>query len=124
MQLFSSGAPRVPTLSVRRTPQPGHPSARTQLWGNQVTVRSGSGLAANDFQQAANDPVPMHSTGLPACRETDVPVITRGEGPYVYDTDGTRELDGLAGLFLSQVGPGRTEIAEAIAEQSRKLAYF
>lgn len=66
----------------------------------------------------------MHFTELAAYQDTDVPVITRGEGPYVYDTNGKRYLDGLAGLFVSQVGHGRTEIAEAIAEQSRKLAYF
>ncbi|MDD6792957.1 MAG: aminotransferase class III-fold pyridoxal phosphate-dependent enzyme, partial [Thermobifida fusca] len=66
----------------------------------------------------------MHFTELAAYQDTDVPVITRGEGPYVYDTNGKRYRDGLAGLFVSQVGHGRTEIAEAIAEQSRKLAYF
>ena len=87
-------------------------------------MRSGSGLAANDFQQAAKDHLWMHFTELAAYQDTDVPVITRGEGPYVYDTNGKRYLDGLAGLFVSQVGHGRTEIAEAIAEQSRKLAYF
>ncbi|MEY9214016.1 adenosylmethionine-8-amino-7-oxononanoate aminotransferase [Thermobifida halotolerans] len=66
----------------------------------------------------------MHFTEMAAYRDGDVPVIARGEGPYVYDADGRRYLDGLAGLFVSQIGHGRAEIAEAIAEQSRKLAYF
>ncbi|WP_083947911.1 aspartate aminotransferase family protein [Thermobifida cellulosilytica] len=89
-----------------------------------MTVRSGSGLTANGLQQAARDHLWMHFTELASYQDTDVPVIARGEGPYVYDVNGKRYLDGLAGLFVSQVGHGRTEIAEAIAEQARTLAYF
>ena len=53
-----------------------------------------------------------------------VPIIERGEGAYVWDTDGRRYLDGLAGLFTVQVGHGREELAEAAARQTRELAYF
>jgi adenosylmethionine-8-amino-7-oxononanoate aminotransferase len=56
--------------------------------------------------------------------DNDVPVIVRGEGPYVYDQNGKRYLDGLSGLFVSAVGHGRTEIAEAMARQAAELAYF
>jgi hypothetical protein len=55
---------------------------------------------------------------------SDVPVIVRGEGQYVYDQNGKRYLDGLAGLFVSQIGHGRTEVAEAGARQASELAYF
>jgi adenosylmethionine-8-amino-7-oxononanoate aminotransferase len=48
----------------------------------------------------------------------------RGEGQYVYDQNGKRYLDGLAGLFVSQVGHGRKELAEAGARQASELAYF
>ena len=51
-------------------------------------------------------------------------VIERGEGCYVWDTNGNRYLDGLAGLFVSQVGHGRHELAAAMAAQAEKLAYF
>jgi len=51
-------------------------------------------------------------------------VIVRGSGAYVYDQHGRRYLDGLSGLFVSQVGHGRTEIAEAGARQAAELAYF
>jgi adenosylmethionine-8-amino-7-oxononanoate aminotransferase len=54
----------------------------------------------------------------------DVPVIVRGVGNYVYDQRGKRYLDGLAGLFVSQIGHGRTEVAEAGARQAAELAYF
>ena len=53
-----------------------------------------------------------------------MPVIVRGEGAYVYDANGRRYLDGLAGLFVSMVGHGRVEIAEAAARQAKELAYF
>jgi adenosylmethionine-8-amino-7-oxononanoate aminotransferase len=55
---------------------------------------------------------------------TDMPTIVRGEGQYVYDSRGKRYLDGLSGLFVSQIGHGRTEVAEAGARQASELAYF
>ncbi len=51
-------------------------------------------------------------------------MIVRGEGAYVWDQHGKRYLDGLAGLFTSQLGHGRTELAEAGAKQASELAYF
>jgi adenosylmethionine-8-amino-7-oxononanoate aminotransferase len=53
-----------------------------------------------------------------------VPIITRGEGAYIWDDQGRRYLDGLAGLFVVQVGHGRQELAEAAAMQARELAFF
>jgi adenosylmethionine-8-amino-7-oxononanoate aminotransferase len=53
-----------------------------------------------------------------------VPIITRGEGAYIYDDQGKRYLDGLAGLFTVQVGHGREELAQAAAAQARELAFF
>ncbi|PWV44277.1 aspartate aminotransferase family protein [Nocardiopsis sp. L17-MgMaSL7] len=81
-------------------------------------------LNSENLQRAARDHLWMHFTEMAAYDEADVPVITRGEGEYVYDDHGNRYLDGLSGLFVSQVGHGRTEIADAIAEQARELAYF
>jgi adenosylmethionine-8-amino-7-oxononanoate aminotransferase len=54
----------------------------------------------------------------------EVPIIERGDGPYVWDSHGKRYLDGLAGLFTVQVGHGRQELAEAAAKQASQLAYF
>ncbi len=51
-------------------------------------------------------------------------VIEHGDGCYVWDARGRRYLDGLAGLFVSQVGHGRGELAKAAAEQAATLAYF
>jgi len=55
---------------------------------------------------------------------TEMPTIVRGSGQYVYDSRGKRYLDGLSGLFVSQIGHGRTEVAEAGARQAAELAYF
>ncbi len=53
-----------------------------------------------------------------------LPVIVSGEGSYVTDERGKRYVDGLAGLFTTQVGHGRTELAEAAATQMKELGFF
>ena len=50
-------------------------------------------------------------------------VFTSGEGSTLTDTRGRTYLDGIAGLFLVNVGHGRQEIADAMARQARTLAY-
>lgn len=56
--------------------------------------------------------------------ETPSRIMTGGNGVYIEDRDGTRLLDAFAGLYCVNVGYGRTEIAEAIAEQAKELAYY
>jgi adenosylmethionine-8-amino-7-oxononanoate aminotransferase len=51
-------------------------------------------------------------------------IIERGDGCYVWDSKGNRYLDGLAGLFVSQLGHGRPELARAAGDQAATLAYF
>jgi adenosylmethionine-8-amino-7-oxononanoate aminotransferase len=55
---------------------------------------------------------------------TPMPVIVRGEGHRIFDDRGREYIDGLAGLFVVQVGHGREELAEAAAKQARELAFF
>jgi adenosylmethionine-8-amino-7-oxononanoate aminotransferase len=52
-----------------------------------------------------------------------IPIIERGEGPYVWDEHGNRYLDGLSGLFCCNAGHGRPEIAEAMERQVRELDF-
>jgi hypothetical protein len=75
-------------------------------------------------QDAARQHLWMHFTRMSAYAGSEVPVIVRGSGPYVFDDRGKRYLDGLSGLFVSQVGHGRTEIADAASRQASELAYF
>jgi adenosylmethionine-8-amino-7-oxononanoate aminotransferase len=72
----------------------------------------------------AADHLWMHFTRMSAYRDAEVPVIVRGQGPYIWDQHGKRYLDGLAGLFVVQAGHGRTELAEAAAKQAAELAFF
>jgi adenosylmethionine-8-amino-7-oxononanoate aminotransferase len=53
-----------------------------------------------------------------------LPVIVSGEGCYVTDDRGNTYIDGLAGLFTTQVGHGRTELAEAASKQMKELGFF
>ncbi len=54
----------------------------------------------------------------------DLLVLERGEGPYVFDTEGRRYLDGLSSLFCCQLGYSYgEEFAEAAGEQMRRLAF-
>lgn len=59
-----------------------------------------------------------HGKGISA------PIISRGEGVYIYDSHGKRYFDGLSGLFVVQVGHGRAELAEAAAKQAQTLDFF
>ncbi len=85
----------------------------------------GDPMSTAQLQASARRHLWRHFTRMGAFDENrDIPVIDRGEGAYVYDTDGKRYLDGLSGLFVVQVGHGRVELAEAGAKQASKLAYF
>jgi adenosylmethionine-8-amino-7-oxononanoate aminotransferase len=53
-----------------------------------------------------------------------LPVIVSGEGCYVTDDKGKSYIDGLAGLFTTQVGHGRTEMADAAHKQMKELGFF
>jgi adenosylmethionine-8-amino-7-oxononanoate aminotransferase len=65
-----------------------------------------------------------HFTNVTARASTEMPVIVRGDGCYVWDAHGNRYLDGLSGLFTVQVGHGRAELADAARDQAATLAYF
>src|SRR5918993_5408632 len=51
-------------------------------------------------------------------------VVDHAEGVWVWTEKGKKLLDGFAGLAVVNVGHGRREIAEAIAEQTVRLAYY
>jgi adenosylmethionine-8-amino-7-oxononanoate aminotransferase len=51
-------------------------------------------------------------------------IIDRGEGIYVFDESGRKYLDAAASLWYMNVGYGRTEIIDAMAEQARKIPAF
>jgi adenosylmethionine-8-amino-7-oxononanoate aminotransferase len=66
----------------------------------------------------------MHFSRMGHLQHAEVPTIVRGQGCHVWDDQGRRYLDGLSGLFVSQVGYGRRELAEVAATQAETLHYF
>ena len=62
------------------------------------------------LQQSARDHLWMHFTRMSSYDKADVPIIVKGEGAYIWDSNGKRYLAALAGLFVSQLGHGRTEL--------------
>src|SRR5665213_344050 len=85
---------------------------------------SSSNPENSDLSEQARRHLWMHFSRMGSYETHEVPVMVRGEGAYVWDQHGKRYLDGLAGLFTSQIGHGRTELGEAAAKQSSELAYF
>lgn len=51
-------------------------------------------------------------------------IVTHAEGCYIFDGDGNRILDGMAGLWCVNVGYGRDELADVAAEQMRELPFY
>lgn len=51
-------------------------------------------------------------------------IITRAQGPFIYDSEGNELLDGMAGLWCVNVGYGRDELAEAAYAQMKELPYY
>ena len=51
-------------------------------------------------------------------------IITGAQGIRIQDSEGVELIDAFAGLYCVNIGYGRTEMAEAIYEQAKKLAYY
>ena len=81
-------------------------------------------LTNKELQTLAKNHLWMNFTRMGSFKGQDMPIITHGDGCYVYDTHGKKYLDGLAGLFVTQVGHGRKRLADAAAKQAEKLAFF
>lgn len=62
-------------------------------------------------------------SNLKLVRENGPLVIGRGEGVYLWDTDGKQYIDGFAGLWNVNIGHGRTELGQAMLEQVEEVAF-
>src|SRR6476469_5758472 len=79
---------------------------------------------ATTAPNGAADHLWLHFARMGTYANKPVPVVERGEGAYLWDTNGRKYLDALSALFVVQAGYGRDEIADAADRQTRKLAYF
>jgi len=78
-----------------------------------------------DLQRAAKEHLWMHFTRMGGYEMADVPIIVRGEGCYLEDSNGKRYLDALAGLFSVNLGYSfGEEIGQAALEQMRELPFY
>ena len=102
--------------------------------GDQVTLHETitDGISVSDernashkYSERARRNLWLHMSRMGAYDEHhEVPIIVRGEGVHVYDANGTRYFDGLAGLFTNSLGHGRRDVAAAAAEQTGTLTFF
>ena len=77
----------------------------------------------DDRERARRHLIP-HFTRGDAWRDRELVVIDRGEGCYVWDTNGNEYLDGLAGLFCTNLGHGRSDLTAAATKQMDRLAFY
>src|ERR1700731_3588848 len=80
-----------------------------------------TGNAGSNLQALAKRHLWMHFTRMGVYADSDVPVIVRGDGCYVYDEHGKRYLDGLSALYCVNIGHGRAELGQAAARQAEEL---
>src|SRR5262247_1829321 len=73
---------------------------------------------------AARQPVLWNGFANMASLAGQAVTIARGDGAWVFDTGGRAYLDALASLWYCNVGHGRGELADAAAEQMRRLAAY
>ncbi len=73
-------------------------------------------LESAQFLHPFTDPQPVHPTGAR--------LIESAEGVYLFDSDGNRLLDAMAGLWCVNVGYGRKDLAEVAKSQIEQLPYY
>jgi adenosylmethionine-8-amino-7-oxononanoate aminotransferase len=84
-----------------------------------------TGLSPAELQKAARDHLWLHFTRMSGYQDGEIPVIVRGDGCYLEDSNGKRYLDALAGLFAVNIGYGfGEEVGEAAAAQLRELPFY
>ena len=66
----------------------------------------------------------LHPFSPPVKPEADYIEIVRGEGSLVFDSGGRSYVDGIANLWLCQVGHGRTEIIDAVTTQMHQIEAY
>ena len=86
-------------------------------------MRSNVGYDADDLWTKDRDHVVHGWADFATFHKTGSEIIVEGDGAYVWDVGGKRLIDGIAGVWCVNVGYGRKEIAEAIAEQVSRLPY-
>jgi len=80
-------------------------------------------MSVTNLQQRHIEGLVFPYTNLSAIRETGPVILDRGEGVYVWDSDGKRYIEGMAGLWCTALGYGNEELIEAAREQLSQLSF-
>ncbi len=111
MRGLSNGRSRFRGLDAGRGPAPD---------GGMNTLQNLSSQALADMDRAHA----LHPwTHFESFERDGALVITKGDGCWLWDADGNRYFDAVGGLWCTNIGLGRREMAEAIAEQAERLAF-
>src|SRR3954447_7262567 len=111
--------PMVDTVCPPRT-------RRSPTWkGVLMATTEQAATTGSSLQELARRHLWLHFARMGGYDDAhEMPVITRGEGVYVYDEHGKRYFDGLSALFCVNIGHGRGDVAQAGADQARELGFF
>jgi len=90
-----------------------------------LTMNHTSRTSAPDSVHAGDIGAHLHPyTNLSLHRDIGPMVIARGEGIYVWDDQGNRYIEGLAGLFCASLGFSKARLADAADRQMRTLPFY
>jgi putrescine aminotransferase len=85
---------------------------------NQVETRS-----SDEWQRADNEHYLHPFTDYKSMRQAPARVVARAEGVYMWDVDGNRVIDSMAGLGCVAIGYGNKQLAAVAAAQLEELSY-
>jgi len=91
---------------------------RAKAAGVALDPRQAKALHQQDAAHLVHGFVPLQLH-----QQKAVPIFVKGQGIYLWDTEGKRYIDALASLWNVHVGHGRKEINRAVAAQMDKLAF-
>ena len=77
-----------------------------------------------EWQALSNDHHLAPFSDFKQLKEKGPRIITSAKGVYLWDSEGNKILDGMAGLWCVAIGYGRDELADAAAKQMRELPYY
>ncbi|MEG0860470.1 MAG: aspartate aminotransferase family protein [Pseudomonas sp.] len=77
-----------------------------------------------EWQDLSRDHHLAPFTDYKQLKEKGPRIITKAEGVHLWDSEGNKILDGMAGLWCVAVGYGREELVEVAARQMRELPYY
>ncbi|MGV8920502.1 MAG: aspartate aminotransferase family protein [Pseudomonas sp.] len=83
-----------------------------------------SNLQTLKWQALSNDHHLAPFTDFKQLKAEGPRIITHGKGVYIWDSEGNKILDGMAGLWCVAIGYGRDELADAASKQMKELAFY